>query len=162
HQLMTLVGLKPDAVVGHSSGEILALAAAGVLAADRVLEDRLGELGAGFEGMGRAGLVAAAALLGPVAARGTGEAAGRGDGVGGVRRLAVMADGGTVESGCREAGVAGSVTLAVDNCPHQVVVAGPAGEVCRVARAVRGRGLLCEELPFRRAYHTPRFAAALG
>ena len=31
HQLLTKLGLKPDAVVGHSSGEFLALAAAGVV-----------------------------------------------------------------------------------------------------------------------------------
>ena len=42
HRLLTRLGLVPDAVAGHSSGEILALAAAGVLRADRVLEEQLG------------------------------------------------------------------------------------------------------------------------
>ncbi len=42
HRLLTRLGLVPDAVVGHSSGEILALAAAGVLRADRVLEAATG------------------------------------------------------------------------------------------------------------------------
>src|SRR5207249_3249362 len=56
----------------------------------------------------------------------------------------------------------GLVRVAIDNCPHQVVLAGePAAMAPAVAR-LRGRGLICEELPFRRAYHTPAFAQALG
>ena len=42
YQLLRQLGLRPDAVVGHSSGELLALSAAGVFPADRVLEQKLG------------------------------------------------------------------------------------------------------------------------
>ena len=45
YQVLTRLGLRPDAVAGHSSGEILALAAAGVLRTDRELEQQLGRLG---------------------------------------------------------------------------------------------------------------------
>jgi acyl transferase domain-containing protein len=136
HQLVTLLGLKPDAVVGHSSGEVLALAAAGAVRAGRRLEARLGELGSIFEDLERAGRVPAAALW------------------------AVAADRRTVEEACREEGLGDEVVLAIDNCPHQVVVACRPGSAA--ASRLRARGLICEELPFARAYHTPRFAAAIG
>ena len=45
-QVLTRLGLRPDAVLGHSSGEILALSAAGVFQTDRALERKLGRLGA--------------------------------------------------------------------------------------------------------------------
>ena len=55
YQVLTRLGLYPDAVLGHSSGEILALSAAGVFETDRTLERELGRLGAimsGFESSG--------------------------------------------------------------------------------------------------------------
>ena len=52
--------------------------------------------------------------------------------------------------------------VAIDNCPHQVVVAGPPGEVDRVVAQLRAEGVVCEELPFARAYHTPAFSAVLA
>src|SRR5262249_36833692 len=48
YQVLTRLGLRPDAVAGHSSGELLALAAANVLQADRELEHHLGRLGTIF------------------------------------------------------------------------------------------------------------------
>ena len=42
YQVLTRLGLRPDAVVGHSSGEMLALAAAGVIQSDRELEAAAG------------------------------------------------------------------------------------------------------------------------
>ena len=53
-------------------------------------------------------------------------------------------------------------SVAIDNCPHQVVLAGPPDEVDRVVARLRAEGILCEDLPFARAYHTPSFAAVLG
>lgn len=134
HQVLTRLGLRPDSVVGHSSGEFLALAAAGVIDADRQLEDRLGELGSVFDGLEKAGLVPSATLV------------------------AAATDRPRVEAACREAGDA--VVVAVDNCPHQVIIAGPPESVATVVGRLRGQGVVCEELPFRRAYHTARFAEA--
>ena len=136
HRLLSKLGLRPDAVLGHSSGEFLALAAAGVIETDRELEDRLGDLGAVFERLESPATVPTAALV------------------------AVAADRARVEAACREAG--GSVEIAIDNCPHQVVIAGDPAEVEAVADRLRGQGVLLEPLPFRRAYHTAEFAAALG
>jgi len=138
HQLLKRLGLRPDAVVGHSSGEFLALAAAGVIRVDRNFEDQLGDIATVFEGQEKAGLVPSARLV------------------------AVAADRARVEAACREAGVWGGVGIAIDNCPHQVVIAGPDEGVGAAVAALRGQGVLCEDLPFRRAYHTPGFAGAVG
>jgi malonyl CoA-acyl carrier protein transacylase/phosphopantetheinyl transferase (holo-ACP synthase) len=137
HQVLTgRLGLRPGAVAGHSSGEFLALAAAGVVRIDRRFEDRLGALGAVIERL---------------------DAEGR---VPGARLVAVAADRARVEDVCREVGP--DVSVAIDNCPHQVVLAGPPGAVEAVVGLLRSRGVLCEDLPFDRAYHTPAFAEALG
>src|SRR5262249_55374261 len=133
HQVLPRVGVRPDAVVGQSSGEILALAAADVIRTDRDFEDRLGALGSVFEQLESAGLVPNARLV------------------------AVAADRARVEPECRGTGV----SIAIDNCPHQVVVAGPPGDVERLIARLKETGLICEELPFARAYHTPAFSPAL-
>ncbi len=135
HQLLIQLGLRPDAVAGHSSGEFIALAAAGAIEVDRAFEDRLGDLGTVFERLEREGLVPAAALV------------------------AVASTREKVEAVCREAG--GAVRIAIDNCPHQVVIAGETEEVASVVATLRSAGVICEDLPFQRAYHTPEFAVAL-
>ncbi len=136
-QLLSRLGLKPEAVGGHSSGEILALAAAGAARVDSRFEDRIGGLGSVFERLEAGGDLPSAVLL----------AAG-----GGVER---------VRSVCASAGLA-APALAMDNCPHQVVLAVHVGEAGAVEAALKGAGVLCERLPFGRAYHTPAFASALG
>jgi acyl transferase domain-containing protein/phosphopantetheinyl transferase (holo-ACP synthase) len=135
-QLLTRLGLEPDAVIGHSSGEFLALAASGVLIVDRSFENKLGELGAIFGRLETSGLL-------PVA-----------------RLVAVAADRSRVETAI--ASGAGRVEVAMDNCLHQVVIAGEPEGVGDVVEKLRGQGVVCEDLPFERAYHTPDFAPALG
>ncbi|MDR3636531.1 MAG: polyketide synthase dehydratase domain-containing protein, partial [Isosphaeraceae bacterium] len=136
YTLLSALGLYPDAVVGHSSGEFLALAAAGVLRVNRQFEDRLGELSALFEERAGAGEVPEAQLL------------------------AVAADRQRVERLCE--GFEDELAVAIDNCPHQVVVCGAPGATEKLAERLRGHGILFESLPFSRAYHTPEFATALG
>jgi acyl transferase domain-containing protein/phosphopantetheinyl transferase/acyl carrier protein len=135
-QLLSRLDLRPDAVLGHSSGEWLALAGAGVLRFDQTFERRLGELGTLFESLEASGDVPRAALV------------------------AVAADRDRVAAACRD--VQDSVLIAMDNCPHQVVVAGSPEQTATVVARLRAQGILCEELPFARAYHTPEFAPALG
>ena len=135
YQLLIRLGLKPDAVVGHSSGELLALAAAGVVEVDRTFEEKLGELGA---------------IFGRLEASGT---------LPNARLVAVAADRARVEAVLREIGH--GVEVAMDNCPHQVVVAGEPGAVEAVVGRLRFRGIVTEELPFARAYHTSGFAPAM-
>ncbi len=136
YQVLVRVGLRPDAVAGHSSGELLALAAAGVLHNDRALEEQLAALGSIFRGLESAGDMPAARLVAVAAGRD--------------RALAA----------CRTAG-AHQVMIAIDNCPHQVVIAGPPAEVEIVVERLRTESILVEDLPFQRAYHTPAFAPVL-
>ena len=137
YQLLLRLGLRPDAVVGHSSGELLALAAAGVLEVDRGLERSLSRLGAIFRGFERSDSIPAARLAAVGAARET------------------------VESLARELGLTG-VVVAMDNCPHQVVAAGTPDDIDRLTGQLAKRNILCEILPFERAYHTPGFEAVMA
>jgi len=137
YQVLTRLGLHPDAVVGHSSGELLALAAAGVFETDRALEQKLGRLGAIFRGFECSGDLPVARLLAVAAHRD--------------RALAL----------CQSAGAAGAA-VAMDNCPHQVVLAVPPAEVERILDRLREENILWEDLPFARAYHTAAFCSVLG
>jgi acyl transferase domain-containing protein/phosphopantetheinyl transferase (holo-ACP synthase) len=135
YQLLLKLGLRPAAVVGHSSGEFLALAAAGVVRVDRGLEIRFNELAELFARLETSGAIPSARLVGVATSRDR------------------------VESAIANA--AGDIVVAIDNCPHQVVVAGAEAEVERVIQRLRGEGVTCEDLPFARAYHTPAFEAVL-
>jgi malonyl CoA-acyl carrier protein transacylase len=137
YQVLTRLGLRPDAVAGHSSGELLAMAAAGVLQTDRELERQLATLGAIFRDLEAAGDVPEARLV------------------------AVAAGRDRVEAACRAVD-ARDVAVAIDNCPHQVVIAGPPADVGRVVCRLRDENVLLEDLPFQRAYHTEAFAPVLG
>jgi acyl transferase domain-containing protein len=132
YQLLTRLGLGADAVVGHSSGELLALSAAGVFPADRALEQKLAGLGSIFRNFESLGDLPEAHLV------------------------AVAADRGRVEAICRAAGIDGTA-VAMDNCPHQVVLAVPSSEFERLVARLRAASILWEDLPFSRAYHTPDF-----
>ena len=136
--LLSRLGLVPDAVLGHSSGEFLAFAAAGALAMDRAFEDGLASLGALFGRLELAGDLPQARLV------------------------AVAADRARVEAAIAGAGLADRVEVAMDNCPHQVVVAGDPAAVDGLVDRLRKEGAMCEVLPFARAYHTPSFASAVG
>ncbi len=138
YRLLRRLQIRPDAVLGHSSGEFLALAASGALAIDRAFEDGLGALGAIFGRLESSGDLPTARLV------------------------AVASDRAKVEAAIIEAGVSDSVEVAMDNCPHQVVIAGEPARVDAVADRLRGRGTTCEVLPFARGYHTPVFAPAVG
>ena len=129
-------GSGPTPCVGHSSGEFLALAAAGVLRVDRRFEDRLGELGSVFERLEDVGRRARGARWSrwPPTGRGSRRSAAR----------------------------SAPVAIAMDNCPHQVVVAGPPRRSTAVVGPAPRAGHPLRGLPFARAYHTPGFAPALG
>ena len=70
--------------------------------------------------------------------------------------LALGTDAATALDIAAEAG--GELHLAMDNCPHQAVLVGEAAAAARAREIAAGRGLVCEELPYDRAVHTPMFA----
>ncbi|HEU4402348.1 MAG TPA: acyltransferase domain-containing protein, partial [Candidatus Polarisedimenticolia bacterium] len=135
HAILTRLGVRPQAVAGHSTGEYSALLASGAAEAGdegRLIEQIL-DGNAATERATRSGVVPQGVLLavGP-------------------------ADEETLRSVLSEAG--GGIFLAMDNCPHQVVLCGTEEAVGRVQLALRSRGAVCQRLPFGRAYHTPLFA----
>jgi len=137
YQVLVRLGLCPDAVVGHSCGELLALGAAGVLQVDRELERQLGRLGTIFRELESSGDIPEARLLAAACSRER------------------------IEALCRLMG-SPAVEVAMDNCLHQVVLAGEPREIDRVAERLRQENILWEALPFARAYHTPSFAAVIA
>ena len=132
------LGITPDAVVGHSSGEHSALAAAGVLgaagsAADRAeFATRIRSLNQLYQAIEASGGIKGGALLT----------------VGGVARDKILA----------LVAADPDIHLALDNCEHQAVLYGSRGKMEAVVEGLRGQGGMCTFLPFDRAYHTPLFA----
>ncbi|MGH7567046.1 MAG: beta-ketoacyl synthase N-terminal-like domain-containing protein, partial [Gemmatimonadota bacterium] len=53
---------------------------------------------------------------------------------------------------------AGDVHVALDNCPHQTVLCGPAASLQPVLERLRGDGVLCQLLAFESGFHSPAFA----
>lgn len=132
------LGLVPDAVVGHSSGEHSALRAAGVLGSggEDELRGTIRELNAFYRQMDAAGAVGNAGSLLTVGA------------IDRKRILELVAPGGQQ----------GDVHLALDNCEHQAVLFGAPERMQEVAKLLRSEGGMCAFLPFDRPYHTPLFA----
>jgi acyl transferase domain-containing protein/phosphopantetheinyl transferase len=132
HAILTGLGLRPDAVVGHSTGEYSALLASGAVEVEdegRLIDYILAGNRA-TERAAKAGKVPRGVLLavGPVSTDTLAELTARGD-----------------------------LALAMDNCPHQAVVCGDDDAVARAETALKARGAICQRLPFERAYHTERF-----
>ncbi len=130
--LMKGLGLRPDVIVGHSTGEFSALRAAGIFDPDKEEFSELSlKLYKNYEEASRAGVPRAVLL-------------------------AVGADRERVEAIGKEAG--GEIYVAMDNCPHQAVLVGGDEVSERALAIVKQQGLMCEALNFDRAYHTPLFA----
>ncbi|MCW8132540.1 MAG: acyltransferase domain-containing protein, partial [Planctomycetota bacterium] len=125
-------GLRPDALAGHSFGELLALHAAGVLR-----EDALHTL---------------ACLRGKLMAE-----AGEGSGDHGAM-LAVQAPLETVQQVLNEEKI--DAVLANKNAPQQWVLSGATAQIERAAEAFGRRGVRVLKLPVSAAFHSPLVAAA--
>lgn len=133
--LLSRLGVVPDAILGHSSGEFSALLAAGVYQPKNDA-DAIESIIAGANSardLESSGLVPKAALLA----------------VGG-------ADPSAVQNAIQASH--GKLAIAMDNCPGQVVLAGSTEAIDAAIEALRGKGGLCERLPWDRAYHTDAFA----
>lgn len=138
--LLQLLKIKPDALVGHSSGELFTLTASGISELSSAREDYLmGYLLLGHRMIQRVDHEQAI----PDAPLVT---------VGAVDRP--MLDQIVAKSG-------GELIVAMDNCPNQVVLC------CRTKGAadiyleqLRKQGAICQVLPFSRPYHTPLFEPA--
>lgn len=134
HALLTSIEIRPDAMLGHSTGEYSALLASGALAFSE--EEGLLDLIRGVDEVYRPLVAGDRIPEGVLLAVGGGER-------------------GRLDSVIRESD--GRLLIAMDNCPHQVVLFGSEGATSAAARALSSAGFICAPLPFNRAYHTPQF-----
>jgi acyl transferase domain-containing protein/phosphopantetheinyl transferase len=132
--LYTALELKPDAMVGHSSGENTAMVAAGVVRihGKEQLRGHILRLNKMYREIDSAGAVVTGSLMT----------------VGAVEREKILE---IIEKS------QGQLHLALDNCQHQAVLFGPRELMDVAADQLRQEGGLCSYLPFDRAYHTRLF-----
>ncbi|MFH1417781.1 MAG: beta-ketoacyl synthase N-terminal-like domain-containing protein [Planctomycetota bacterium] len=137
--LLQSLHIKPDAVVGHSSGEFAALLAAGAveITDDNALVDAVKQGKKCTTRIINSGLVPKAVLTS----------------VGGAGVEAVEEAVATSE---------GRLRIALDNCPHQLVLVGAEDATTRAVEQLRRKGAICQTVPWDRAYHTEAFAPACG
>ena len=133
YHFLLLLGVRPQAIAGHSTAQDLALEAAAFadcttpdnIMDKPVIEDRV------IEQWVR-DLVPPARLLSVGASN--------------PARIAALA----AESG-------GALHVAMDNCPNQVVLCGGAEAIDKARATLEAEGALCQFLPFDRGYHTPMY-----
>ncbi|MBK1647697.1 type I polyketide synthase [Rhabdochromatium marinum] len=130
--LLSRCGLSPELVGGHSYGEFVALAAAGVLSPNDLL--RLSR------------------------ARGLAMAAASGAGA----MAAVQAPRERLQSQLKNSDPSGQLVLANHNAPEQSVVSGPRAAVEALLAQLEADGLKVRRLPVAGAFHSPLMADSLG
>ncbi len=134
HAVVSRLVPHADAIVGHSTGEHSAAIAGGVL--DLEADERLGAFCHGLHDAW--------------------SQASSGDEIADATLLALGTD---AEQARRIADAAGGeLYLAMDNCPHQVVLVGEPEAAARAREIAAADGVMCETLPYDRAVHTPLFA----
>ncbi|MEZ0089149.1 SDR family oxidoreductase [Streptacidiphilus sp. EB129] len=133
-ELLALAGVHPALAGGHSYGELVALCAAGALAAEDLPALSARRAGAILDAVG------AGADPGSMAAVATGAE--------------------EVERLLGEAGLAGRVVAANRNAPQQTVISGGTEEVTSAAKVLRDAGHGVKRLPVACAFHSPVVAGA--
>jgi malonyl CoA-acyl carrier protein transacylase/phosphopantetheinyl transferase (holo-ACP synthase) len=133
--LLCSLGVQPDAMLGHSSGESSALAASGAIPADSAqqLAAFIRQLNAVYEKVLSEGKISTGALLA----------------VGALANEEVEA---------HIAATAPEVVVAMDNCANQLVLYGASDSIATLQKVLTDAGAICMPLPFDRGYHTPAFA----
>lgn len=137
-KVLSRLEISPDAIVGHSSGELAALEASRGVHLDGE-EDVLSYIQIGnniIKALNCADDIPYGRLLA----------------VGGAPLEKIS----EVVEGCE-----GFLCIAMTNCPHQCVLCGTDETVARAGKELRDAGAVCQELPFQRAYHTELFRPAL-
>ena len=134
YELLSDLGIECDVMVGHSSGEQAALAAAGILRPierERLLQ-RLDYLNSVYTDLEQQDKIPKGVLLS----------------VGGIAPALIEQ---LVDNSF------GRLHLAMDNCPNQVVLFGSEDDIDAVVTQLKAAGGICTRLPFDRAYHTSLF-----
>lgn len=132
--LLRQLEIQPDVILGHSTGDYSAMLASGVIALE---EERYADI---IPGWNQAHQRLTAEVEVPE-----------------VMLVAAAADSATVLSIAEAAG--SDICIAMDNCPHQTVLAGRKEAAEKAIEQLRQRAIIYEVLPFDRPYHTPLFQA---
>jgi acyl transferase domain-containing protein/phosphopantetheinyl transferase len=134
--LLNALGVKPDVMVGHSSGESAALAASRANASsDAELAAAIVRHCVAYDELLESDQIPVGALLT----------------VGALPPERIEAE---------IASLGGEVQVAMDNCNNQQVLYGSAEAIDRIEQRLTKQGGICMRLPFNRGYHTPAFDAA--
>lgn len=135
--LLRALGVEPDVMVGHSSGESAALAASGASPAQSDLEliACITKQYAVYEALLKSDKIPTGALLAVGALPGE------------QIQAAIDSQGGKVQ-------------VAMDNCSNQQVLYGLAEAIEQIEHELARQGGICIRLPFDRGYHTPAFEDA--
>jgi acyl transferase domain-containing protein len=134
YALVENLGIKADAMVGHSTGEHSALLASQVVQVagdDELIQHILGVYEV-FDRLNASSDIPEAVLL-----------------------AVAGADHAFLEQ--QVAKSEGELYIALDNCVHQVVLCGKEPVIDRLVGILTPKGAICQKLPFARAYHTPWF-----
>lgn len=136
HELLAALGVEPDAMLGHSSGESAALGASGANPATTAAERAscIARHYAVYEQLLADDRIPVGALLA----------------VGALPTDIVEA----------ELAAVPDVVVAMDNCANQMVLYGPPARIAEIQQRLTALGAICMTPPFDRGYHTPAFAAA--
>ncbi|MEW6221244.1 MAG: type I polyketide synthase, partial [Thermodesulfobacteriota bacterium] len=135
--LLSRLGLTPFAMLGHSSGELAAILAAGAVAPESEAELLALQLELNAIHHRVAPTLAPARLLAV-----------------GAPNPALVPE--------LVAASQGRLVVAMDNCAHQQVLCGPPDAIDAASEALKARGAICTFLPFDRPYHTAGFAPAVA
>lgn len=130
--LMRHLGIRPDAIVGHSTGESGALLAAGVVRAEtpQDMVENFNKITEISKIMEQDGSIPTGALL-----------------------AVGLLDSAKIETVAKEHGA----VIAMDNCPNQIILYSAMDQVQELSAALGAQGAVCELLPFDRGYHTSEF-----
>ena len=134
YALIEKLGIRADAMVGHSTGEHSALLASRVVEVaddDELIRHILGVYEV-FDKLNSTSDIPEAVLL-----------------------AVAGADHAFLERQVADSN--GELYIALDNCVHQVVLCGPESVIDRLVTVLTPKGAICQKLPFARAYHTPWF-----
>lgn len=130
--LLQRLGVKPDVILGHSTGEYSAMLAAEMVRLDtpEKIAQFTAELHDIYDTVADQAGIPQATLLACAA---------------GAEQLQPLIDD------------LSDVFIGMDNCPHQAVLVGEAGAMEEAARRLSAKGIIFEKLGFDRPYHTPLF-----
>ncbi len=130
YTLLNSLGIKPDQIVGHSAGEWSAMIFSGIIDVEEFLQNtrKLNQI---YRRLSEDPDVPKATLLAVGTSR---------------TQISSM-----IEQ------IEGTVYVANDNCPHQVVIIAEGHVAEKAVKYLRAKGIPFEILPFDRGYHTPLF-----